>query len=236
MYPVNRQPCDSEAGHAMPGPGVSLHRLRWTRTHTRDRDPYRLLVVRGDIPAEPGGHVAWRRELSGRESERFEALCHWVGNPGGDPMHQSRGNIGQTIAREARACEERRTKHGRKWVAVFLNEDTIVIALHGSLTAAEKALARSPAGAAKVRDYHRRLFANASATLRRKVKSVTGMEVRDTTAEIEPATGSVVHLLTTDAVGFPPASRGPAKTRVPDTDCSAGTKVVPAAKPIQPDV
>ena len=153
-------------------------------------------------------------------------------------MHQSRGNIGQTIARAARACEERRTKHGREWVAVFLNEDTIVIALHGTLTAAEKTLARSPAGAAQVRDYHRRLFADAPATLRRKIKSVTGMEVRDTTAEVEPATGSVVHLLTTDAVGeeYPPASCGPAKSRVPDMICSAGTKVVPAAESIQPDV
>jgi hypothetical protein len=30
------------------------------------------------------------------------------------------------------------------------------VALHGSLTAAEKALAQSPVGVAKVRDYHRR--------------------------------------------------------------------------------
>ena len=120
----------------------------------------------------------------------------------------------QKIARAARAFEKRRTKHGRKWVAVFMNEDTIVIALHGSLTAAEKALAQSLAGAAQVREFHRQLFANASATLLRKIKSITGMEVRDTTAEIEPTTGSVVQVFTTDTVGedFLLAPGGPAGT------------------------
>src|SRR5579872_2419361 len=66
--------------------------------------------------------------------------------------------IGQRIARAARAFETRRTKHGRIWVAVFMNEVTIVIALHGSLTAAEKALAQSPAGTARVREYYRQMF------------------------------------------------------------------------------
>ena len=52
-------------------------------------------------------------------------------------MAQCQVTIGQKIAWAARTFEKRRTKHGRKWVAVFLNEATIVIALHGSLTAAE---------------------------------------------------------------------------------------------------
>ena len=76
--------------------------------------------------------------------------------------------IGQRIARAARAFEKRQTKHGRKWVAVLTNEDTIVIALHGPLTAPEKALAQSPAGAAQVREFHRRMFTDASAVLRRE--------------------------------------------------------------------
>ena len=127
-------------------------------------------------------------------------------------MDQSQGTIGQRIARAARTFEKRRTKHGRKWVAVFMNEDTIVIALHGSLTAAEKALAQSPAGADQVREFHRQLFTNVSATLLGKIKNITGMEVRDTTAEIEPTTGSVVQLFTTGTVGeeFLLASGGPA--------------------------
>ena len=84
-----------------------------------------------------------------------------------------------------------------------MNEDTIVIALHGSLTAAEKALAQSPAGAARVREFHRQMFTDAPAVLHRKIKSITGMEVRDTTAEVEPKTGHVVLIFTTDTVGMP---------------------------------
>jgi uncharacterized protein YbcI len=116
-------------------------------------------------------------------------------------MDHSQGTIGRKIARAARVFEKRRTKHGREWVAIFMNEDTIVIALHSSLTAVEKAVAQSQAGAAQVREFHRQLFGNISATLLRKIKSITGMEVRDTSAEIEPTTGSVVQVFTTDTLG-----------------------------------
>ena len=116
-------------------------------------------------------------------------------------MDLSQCTICQRIARSARAFEERRTKHGHKWVAVFMNEDTIEIALHGYLTAAEKAQARSPTGAAQVREFHRQLFTNASSALLQKIKNITGMEVINTSAEIETTTGSVVHILTTDTVG-----------------------------------
>ncbi len=139
-------------------------------------------------------------------------------------MNLSQRTIGQWIARAARAFEKRRIKHGRKWVAVFMNEDTIVIALHGSLTAAEKALAQSPAGAARVREFHRQMFADAPTVLHRKIKSITGMEVRDTTAEIDPKTGQVVQVFTTETVGEEfradrPQSGHPATVR------SASTKV-----------
>ena len=36
-------------------------------------------------------------------------------------MDQFQGTIGQRIAQAARACEQRRTKHGRDWVAAFLS-------------------------------------------------------------------------------------------------------------------
>ena len=95
-----------------------------------------------------------------------------------------------------------------------MNEDTIVIALHGSLTAQEKALAQSPAGAAQVLEFHRQLFANASGPLFQEIKSITGMEVRDTTVEIEKKTGSVVQIFTTNTVAeeFLFASSGSAGT------------------------
>ena len=70
-----------------------------------------------------------------------------------------------------------------------------MIALHGNLTAAERTMARSPAGAIRVREFHRQLFADFSATLLREIKSIAG--VRDTTAEIDLSTGSVVQIFTT---------------------------------------
>ena len=63
-----------------------------------------------------------------------------------EPMDKFQGTISQKIARAAHDFEKRRTEHGRKWIAVFMNEETIVIALHGHLTPAEKALMQSPAG------------------------------------------------------------------------------------------
>ena len=113
-------------------------------------------------------------------------------------MDQSKLTMGQRIAQAASAYEQRRTRQRRKWETVFLNEDTMVIVLHGSLTSAEKALTQSPAGAAQVREFHRQLFANASDSLLRTIKRITGMKVCDTTAEVETTSGSVAQVFTTD--------------------------------------
>jgi len=115
-------------------------------------------------------------------------------------MDRLPSSITQKIAHAARACEQRQTKHGRDWVAVFMNEDTIVIALHGSLTTAEQVLVQSPAGVTQVRAFHQQLFTNVSATLVQDVKRITGMEVRDTKADILATTGSVVLVFTTDTM------------------------------------
>jgi uncharacterized protein YbcI len=75
-----------------------------------------------------------------------------------------------------------------------------VITLHGALSPAETALAKSPAGAAQVQDFHRRLFASASDSLRQEITRITGMEVREATAEVETSTGAVVQAFTTGTV------------------------------------
>jgi len=41
------------------------------------------------------------------------------------------------------------------------------------------------------------LFANASESLRQEIKRITGVEVREATAEVEPTTGTVVGVFTT---------------------------------------
>jgi uncharacterized protein YbcI len=154
------------------------------------------------------------------------------------PVQQPQLTIGERIARAAHAFELRRTKHARKWVAVFMNEETIVIALHGSLTGAEKPHAQSAAGAAEVQEFHRRLFADFYALLLRKIESMTGMDVRHTSAEIDLTTGRVVQLFTTDTVGedLPRAPSGFARHRRGAPVRLAGTKAGPAINPIEPDL
>ena len=116
-------------------------------------------------------------------------------------MNKTKTSMAQQIARAAIAFEQRRTgNHGPKSVTVVLSERTLVITLHEALSPAEKALARTPAGAAQVQEFHRQLFANSSDWLRQEIKRITGMEVREAVAEVEPATGAVVHAFTTGDV------------------------------------
>jgi len=108
--------------------------------------------------------------------------------------------MAQQIAQAASAFEEQRTGHGPKSVTVVLSDDTLVVTLHGALSPAETALAKSPAGAAQVQEFHRQLFANASDSLRQEIKRITGVEVREAAAEIEAITGTVVKVFTTGTV------------------------------------
>jgi uncharacterized protein YbcI len=105
--------------------------------------------------------------------------------------------MAQQIARAASDFEQQRTGHVPKSVSVVLSDTTLVVTLHGALSPAEKALAKSPKGAAQVQDFHRQLFANASDSLRQEIKRITGVEVREATAEVEPTTGTVVGVFTT---------------------------------------
>ena len=112
-------------------------------------------------------------------------------------MDKSRLSAAQQIAQAASAFEKERTGQLPKSVTVVLSENTLVITLHGALSPAERALAQSPAGAAQVQEFHRQLFVNASESLRQEIKRITGVEVREATAEVEPNTGTVVGVFTT---------------------------------------
>jgi uncharacterized protein YbcI len=116
-------------------------------------------------------------------------------------MNNFNPGMAQRIAQAAIAFEQRRTgNHVPKSVTVVLSEGTLVITLHEALSPAEKALAKNPAGAAQVQEFHRQLFANSSRSLRQEITRITGMEVREATAEVEPATGAVVQAFTTGNV------------------------------------
>src|SRR5439155_6448102 len=106
----------------------------------------------------------------------------------------------QQLAQAASAFQQQRTGHAPKSVTVVLSEGTLVITLHEALSPAERAVAKSPAGAAQVQEFHRQLFASSSDSWRQEIKRITGMEVREATAEIEPASGAVVQAFTTGTV------------------------------------
>jgi uncharacterized protein YbcI len=104
--------------------------------------------------------------------------------------------MAEQIAQAATAFQQQRTGHEPKSVSVVLSGDTLVVTLHGALSPAEQAMAQSEEGAAKVQEFHRQLFLNASDTLRQEIKRITGMDVREATAEVEPRTGAIVQVFT----------------------------------------
>ena len=112
-------------------------------------------------------------------------------------MNMSHSTMAQQIAHAACAFEQQRTGIIPTSVTVVQSDGTLVITLHGALSPAERALARSPTGAAQVQEFHRQLFTSASDSLRQEIKRITGVEVREATAEIEPASGTVVGVFTT---------------------------------------
>jgi uncharacterized protein YbcI len=106
--------------------------------------------------------------------------------------------MAQQIAQVASAFEQQRTGHVPKSVSVVQSDGTLVITLHGALSPAEKALlAKGPAGAAQVQEFHRQLFNDSADAMRREIRRITGVEVREAAAEVEPTTGTVVKVFTT---------------------------------------
>lgn len=108
--------------------------------------------------------------------------------------------MAQQIAQAAMAFQQQRTGHAPESVTVVLSEDTLVITLHGALTRAERTLAKSPLGATQVQEFHRQLFSSSSESMRQEIKKITGVEVRESAAEVETATGAVVQAFTTGAM------------------------------------
>lgn len=104
--------------------------------------------------------------------------------------------MAEQIAKAATIFQLSRTGHAPKSVSVVLSGETLVVTLHGALSPAEQAMAQNPEGAAKVQHFHRQLFHNASETLKQEIKRITGMDVREATAEVEPTSGAVVQVFT----------------------------------------
>jgi len=109
-------------------------------------------------------------------------------------------SMAQQIARAASVFEEQRTGIIPTAITVVLGEGTLVITLQGTLSPAEKAMATTPDGAAKVQELHRQLFDTSAEPLRKEIKRITGVEVCQASAEVEATTGTVVQVFTSGAM------------------------------------
>ena len=120
----------------------------------------------------------------------------------------------QQIAQAASVFEQQRTGHAPTGVTVVLSEDTLVITLRGGLSEVEKALARCREGAAQVQGFHRLLFTSSAESLWQEITRITGAKVCEATAEVDSATGAMMHVFTTGTIVqvFQLAHRLPAET------------------------
>ncbi len=114
------------------------------------------------------------------------------------------------IARAASAFQREAAGRPPESVAVALAGETLVVTLRGTLSPAEQALARTQAGAALLQDFYRGVFASAGGPLRQEVARVTGADVRETTAEVQAASGTLVLVFALAASVPPEAWSGPA--------------------------
>jgi hypothetical protein len=69
-----------------------------------------------------------------------------------------------------------------------------------------------------VQEFHRELFASNAAALRAEIKRITGVEVREATAEVEPSTGTVVAVFATGTI----VQVFLLKSSIPDATWNAG--------------
>lgn len=107
-------------------------------------------------------------------------------------MEKPTTTMARQIAEAASRFEQQRTGNTPKSVTAVLSDTTLVITLHGALSEAERRLAKSPEGAAQIQDFHRQLFVSGADSLRKEIERITGVKVRQATAEVEPTTGTVV--------------------------------------------
>ena len=115
-------------------------------------------------------------------------------------MNESESPVTKQIARVASILQQKRTGVAPKAVTAMLSENTLVVTLDDALTPAEKALVRTPQGAAQVQEFHRQLFASSSDSMRQEIKKITGREVREATAEIDTGTGAIGHTFKSGAM------------------------------------
>jgi uncharacterized protein YbcI len=107
-------------------------------------------------------------------------------------MNESTHTMAEQIALAAMVFQRQRTGHKPKSASVMFSGDTLVVTLHGALSPAEQAMAQRSEGAAKVQEFHRQLFLSAPDKLQQEIARITGVEVSEESAEVNPRCGPVV--------------------------------------------
>ena len=115
-------------------------------------------------------------------------------------MNESKSHLTQQLARVAGELQQKRTGVAPTAVSAILSGNTLVVTLDDALTPGEKALLRTPQGAAQVQEFHRQLFASSSSSIRERIKAITGRDVREPTIEIETETGAITHAFKSGAM------------------------------------
>jgi uncharacterized protein YbcI len=104
-------------------------------------------------------------------------------------MVATQPTVAQEIAQAAIAFQRECTGHAPESVTVLLGEETLVVTLHEALSPAEKAMACTPEGAARVHEYHRQMFRTSGAALHQELERILGVEVEESRVEMKPAAG-----------------------------------------------
>jgi uncharacterized protein YbcI len=115
-------------------------------------------------------------------------------------MNRLQLSMNERLAEVASTMQHQRTGHAPGKVTVVLSDDMLVVTLQDALTPAEKALAQTTTGAAKVQEFHRQLFANSCDAFEDEIRQLTGRNVHEAAAEVEAVTGRTMHAFTTGAM------------------------------------
>jgi uncharacterized protein YbcI len=87
-------------------------------------------------------------------------------------MDKTESTMAQQLADAVRNFQIQQTGRAPTKVTVVMSEDTLVVALHEALSPAEQALAKSPEGAANLREFHQQLFRNSVSSLRKDIERI----------------------------------------------------------------
>ena len=112
-------------------------------------------------------------------------------------MIELEATMAQQVGEAVTAFQARNTGHVPQQVSVVLSDRTLVVTLHGALSPAETAIAKTPEGATYLQEYHKHLFNESIHSLRAEIQNITGVEVRQAAEEIAAPNGTIVHAFPT---------------------------------------